>query len=248
MVSSEYKSMRLLYELVPDMVAEPIAWGAYKEEADTYFFVCRFCELSGDIPDTSDFPRLLADMHQRAVSKSGEFGLPLVTYSGRNAQYFPPSKSWEECFSKGLTAIFNKEEEMHGPNEELRMLREAIMNKVIPRLLRPLESDGRTLTPRLVHGDLWDGNASTDLATGKPMIFDAVPLYAHNECECPPASTITTMLEELGTNTQLRADELAPWWAPRHKMTDKYITEYVRHFPEAEPVEDFRDRGLLYRL
>jgi len=39
------------------------------------------------------------------------------------------------------------------------------------------------LVPSLVHGDLWDGNASADVETGRPMIFDATPLYAHKECE-----------------------------------------------------------------
>lgn len=60
------------------------------------------------------------------------------------------------------------------------------MTKIIPRLLRPLESEGRTLTPCIVHGDLWDGNASVDVNTGHPMIFDGTPLYAHNECKLSP--------------------------------------------------------------
>lgn len=58
-----------------------------------------------------------------------------------------------------------------------------MLEKVVPRLLRPLEEDGRTVVPRLCHGDLWDGNVSVDVNTGRPIIFDAIPLYAHNECE-----------------------------------------------------------------
>jgi protein-ribulosamine 3-kinase len=175
--------MKKLHGIMPEMVAEPLAWGAYTEESDTYFFVCRFCELSEDIPDVSDFPALVAEMHKRGVSETGELGHPYITYSGRNPQFFPPSKSWEECFSKGLMAEFELEEGTHGPDEEMRRLRDGIMTKVIPRLLRPLETEDRTLVPRLVHGDLWDGNASLDVSTGHPMIFDAVPLYAHNECK-----------------------------------------------------------------
>lgn len=182
MVSAEYESMKVLHKVIPEMVAEPIAWGAY-DEPDIYFFVCRFVELSEDIPEVSDFPALLAEMHKRGVSPTGEFGFPITTYSGRNPQYFPPSNTWEECFTKGLTGEFNLEEGTHGPDEEMRRLRQDFMTKVVPRLLRPLETEGRTLVPRLVHGDLWDGNASVDVSNGHPMIFDAVPLYAHNECK-----------------------------------------------------------------
>lgn len=224
MASSEYLSMKALYGIMPEIVAEPIAWGSYVEEPDTYFFLCRFCEMSGEIPDLHEFPKLIAEMHKRGVSPTGQFGMPLVTYSGRNPLYFPPSDSWEECFSRGLEMIFDMEEETHGPDEELQELREGVMTTVIPRLLRPLQSQGRTLAPCLVHGDLWDGNASVDVSTGSPRIFDGVCFYAHNEYE------------------------LAPWWAPRHEMTDEYIAEYVKHFPVSGPAEDFKYRGLLYRL
>ena len=74
------------------------------------------------------------------------------------------------------------EEESQGYNEEMRRLSNAIMTKVIPRLLRPLETEGRQIQPRLVHGDLWDGNTSTDVETDSPIIFDAAAFYAHNEC------------------------------------------------------------------
>lgn len=225
MVASEYKSMKALYEIAPELVAEPIAWGAYTAEPETYFFVCRFCALSGAVPSQDgDFPALLAELHRRGVSPTGKFGMPYVTYSGRNPQFFPPSDSWEDCFARGLEVVFAVEEETHGPDEELCAPRDGIMRKVIPRLLRPLETTGRSLMPRLVHEDLWDGNASVDLSSGAPRIFDGVCFYAHNEYE------------------------LGPWWAPRHKMTDKYVAEYVKHFPVSEPVEDFSDRGLLYRL
>ncbi|KAK6829586.1 fructosamine/ketosamine-3-kinase [Apiospora arundinis] len=224
MVSSEYEAMKALYNVMPEIVAEPIAWGTYKEESDIWFYVCRYCELSDDIPDLSDFPALLAEMHRRGASKKGEFGLDLLTYGGRNPHYFPPTNSWEETFSKGLQRTFDMEEETQGPDEEMHRLRDGLMTKVIPRLLRPLETEGRTLTPTLVHGDIWDGNASVDVNTGLPIIFDATPLYAHNEYE------------------------MAPWWAPRHKMTGAYIAEYIKHYPVSEPAEDFKDRGALYGL
>ena len=65
----------------------------------------------------------------------------------------------------------------------MQQLSERLISKVIPRLLRPLETGGRQIQPRLVHGDLWDGNTSTDIATDMPVIFDAASFYAHNECK-----------------------------------------------------------------
>ncbi len=187
--------MSLLYSIAPELVAEPLAWGAYTETPDTYFFVCRFHKLSNGIPDAQAFPQLIADFHRRAVSPTGEFGFPITMYGGRNPQTFPLSKTWEECFSRGLANLFDLEEQTHGPDEEMRQLREKLMAKVIPRLLRPLETGGRTLIPTLVHGDLWDGNASIDVATGRPFIFDATPFYAHNECELLPPGFPRAMAE-----------------------------------------------------
>ena len=74
------------------------------------------------------------------------------------------------------------EEDCHGRCEELEQLRGPMFEKVIPRLLRRLETGGRKLEPSLVHGDLYYGNASTDLVANKPIIFDACCFYAHNEC------------------------------------------------------------------
>ena len=43
-----------------------------------------------------------------------------------------------------------------------------VTSKVIPRLLRPLETGGRQIKPSLVHGDLYSGNVSVDAVTGGP--------------------------------------------------------------------------------
>ncbi|KAL2016771.1 hypothetical protein VTK56DRAFT_2984 [Thermocarpiscus australiensis] len=169
MVSAEYRAMTLLHRVMPEMVAKPLAWGPYTERPDTYFFLCRFHELS-KIPKASgdgeprdqqlagDFRRrfvsLVAEFHRRGKSETGEFGFAITMYGGRNPQTFPLAKSWEECFSRGLNKIFGKEEETQRPDEEMRQLRGGLMTKMIPRLLRPLETEGRTLTPTLVHGDL----------------------------------------------------------------------------------------------
>ncbi|KAL2016772.1 hypothetical protein VTK56DRAFT_2985 [Thermocarpiscus australiensis] len=55
------------------------------------------------------------------------------------------------------------------------------------------------------------------------MVFDATPLYAHNEYE------------------------LGPWWPARHTMRD-YIDDYRKHHKPSEPSEDFESRVALYAL
>ena len=89
--------------------------------------------------------------------------------------------TWELFFSRYISRIFDLEKELQGPDPKVQELTKQILEKVIPRLLRPLETGGRTIQPRLIHGDLWDGNTSTNKATNKPIIFDSGCIYAHNE-------------------------------------------------------------------
>ena len=65
----------------------------------------------------------------------------------------------------------------------MQALHTAMLEKVIPRLLRPLETNGQSIKPCFVHGDLWDGNATINMANDQAIVFDAIALYAHNECK-----------------------------------------------------------------
>ncbi|KAK8030711.1 hypothetical protein PG990_000445 [Apiospora arundinis] len=113
---------------------------------------------------------------------------------------------------------------LNGPDKELAELRRTVTERIVPRLLRPMESGGRRVVPRLIHGDLWEGNAGTDRATAIPKIFDACSWYARNEFE------------------------MAPWRPVRQKMGKPYVEAYIQHFPPAEPIEDFDGRNALYAL
>jgi Fructosamine kinase. len=57
-----------------------------------------------------------------------------------------------------------------------------VLDKVIPRLLKPLQINGRTIKPCLVHGDM-DENTVTDTKTKQTFIFDTGSFYAYNEYE-----------------------------------------------------------------
>ena len=89
---------------------------------------------------------------------------------------------------------------------ELETLQSDMVTKVIPRLLRPLEVDGRSVKPSLVHGDLWCGNTAVDTETGLPLVYDPSSFYAHNECG---HETFVTFQNNLVTHFR-RAWQLAP--------------------------------------
>ncbi|KAF1979803.1 hypothetical protein BU23DRAFT_586354 [Bimuria novae-zelandiae CBS 107.79] len=150
-----------------------IIWGSYANEPNTYFFLCEFHKMTGDVPDVLKFPGMLAQMHKTGVSPSGRFGFPDTT----------ECDTWEESFSRGIRFFSELEKKAQGYEEEMVRLRQIILETVMPQLLRPFETEGRTVVPCLIHGDLWDGNTSVDAVTGNPVIFDACASYVHQECK-----------------------------------------------------------------
>ncbi len=98
-------------------------------------------------------------------------------------QYTAWTDSWEAFFTVSMERLMLVIEEAQGPDLELKDLLEQVIDLVIPRLLRPLETGGRQIVPRLIHGNLYSGNVSVEVSTGVPILYDATCLYAHNECE-----------------------------------------------------------------
>ena len=182
MVQGEFESMTAIYNLIPDYVPKPIGWGTYETISDTHFFLCEFEDIDQELPDVRKFTECLGTLHQNSVSPTGEFGFHVTTYNGNLSQHTEWSDSWETFFAKSMRHALTHELSARGPNEDIEILSPVIFDKVIPRLLRPLESEGRYVKPCLVHGDLWYGNTGKNATTGNPIIFDACSFYAHNEC------------------------------------------------------------------
>lgn len=182
MMHSEFESMRAIYALTPDFAPKPIAWGTYESTPDSHFFLCEFREMTDTMPDPTAFASRLARLHQTSKSPNGKFGFHVTTYSGNLPQMTAWDSSWEGFFSKNLKFALDREAEAKGHDAEFDELVPAIFDKVIPRLLRPLETEGRSVKPCLVHGDLWYANFGNDVGTKQPVVFDACCFYAHNEC------------------------------------------------------------------
>ena len=241
MMSGEMRSMTKIHSVVPALVPKPLAWGAYADIDNVYFFLCEFRNITDELPDIETFPPLMAELHRNSAPDDGRFGFDTVTFHGNVPIEHGWSDSWEEYFTRTTRSLLNREQEVQGPNSEIMRLSVPFFDKVIPRLLRPLESGGRSIKPSLIHGDLWHGNASMDGDTNEPIIFDAASFYAHNECKSPPIPLQAPAL----TNCEM-ADELGVWRQPWNKIKRAYRTRYYKEFPRSQPEEDFDDRNLLY--
>ena len=181
MVSGEFESMCALHKVMPHLVPTPYAWGTYAADFDIHFFLCEFVEMTDKLPDIRALSALLAELHIKGVNSEGKYGFPVPTVQGTAPQYTEWEDSWETFFSKSIRMVMINEEKSQGSDPEMQKLCRATLEKVVPRLLRPLETGGRSIQPRLVHGDIWDGNVSTNPRTNTPIIFDATSIYGHNE-------------------------------------------------------------------
>lgn len=137
------------------------------------------------MPEPTSFCENLAQLHlsSRPLSPNSQFGFHCRTYNGNLPQENIWSDRWELFFADGLRDVLKIRLKRAGRSLELEALEPALFDKVIPRLLRPLESGGRQIQPSLVHGDLWYGN--TGVVSGdveKSIIYDPSSFWAHNEC------------------------------------------------------------------
>ena len=183
MVSGEFCSMTTLHQVIPDSTPAPIAWGTYASNQNIHFFLCHFVDVIDEVPEVEAFTAKVAELHVNSTSPNDQFGFPVPTYMGEMAQYHEWTESWEDFFTLSMRRLMSAIEEAQGQDQELKDLFEKTMRIVVPRLLRPLETGGRHIKPSLVHGDLYSGNVSVNVETGRPVLYDATCLYAHNECK-----------------------------------------------------------------
>ncbi|OTA55631.1 hypothetical protein K449DRAFT_468794 [Hypoxylon sp. EC38] len=224
MVESEYESMKAIYDVLPTFAPKPIAHGSYQTIPNTHFFLCEFREILNDMPDPHKFAAKLAELHQKSESPTGKFGFHLSTSSGNLPQWTEWDDSWETIFTKNLRMALDFEIKAKGYDAEFDILIPAIFDRVIPRLLRPLESDGRSVKPSLVHGDLWYANSGVDMDTDNPLFFDACCFYAHNEYE------------------------FGQWRPICNRFGAEYIKAYHDYVKISAPEEDYDGRLDLYKL
>lgn len=214
MIEGEYESLKAMHAVSPTFVPEPFACGHYTQDnREMYFLIEEFRLVGEQPPDPARFTAKLAELHKKSVSPTGKFGFHTMTCHGKVAQMTDQwNESWSVVYQQHLGYMVKQDEEQNGLWPEFKVLCDITLQNVIPRLLEPLQSEGRSIKPCLIHGDLWDENTATDMRTGEPFIFDPGSMYAHNEYET------------------------GNWRAIRHRLSNKtYVRGYKRHFPASEP-------------
>ena len=183
MMHGTFESEKMMYSFAPNNVPEPIAWGTYKSSPDTHFYLCAFHKMSDSLPDIQQLGKLVAKIHMDSIGKSpnGKFGFHVTTHLANVPNDNSWSNTWEQWYASAMRRMLQVEKGSHGPDEELETLTTALFEKVIPRLLRPLETQGRSIQPCLIHSDLWPGNIKEDAETDDLMVFDSCAYWGHNE-------------------------------------------------------------------
>jgi protein-ribulosamine 3-kinase len=212
----------------PGLVPEPVGWGTYSMGGLEYhFFLGNYHDLDlTTAPAPVIFAARVAEIHSNGKSPTGMFGFSVPTTIGIMERTVTWDKSWSRSFTLQLKDVIKYDNDTNGPWPELELALNRLFESVIPRLLGVLQSDGRDITPALIHGDLWEQNVGIDMETGDIVIFDPGCTYAHNEME-------------FGT-----------WrcsWA-FHFNSPIYMRMYQRHIEPSEPVDEWDDRNRLYSI
>lgn len=155
------------------------------------------------------------------------FGFPVPTCCGDTPQQNDYRESWAEFYADcRLRFILRQSEKSNGTDGELHQLVEKTASRVVPRLLGNL-NNGKGVTPVVVHGDLWSGNASSgsigDSDQIEEVVYDSSACYAHNEYELG----IMKMFGGFGGS---------------------FLKDYHKLCPKTEPVDEYEDRIALYEL
>ena len=185
-----------------------------------------FVPIDHTLPNPVDLCARIAAMHQKSASpKEGKFGFPAPSYHGQVSQPVMWDSDWSRFFTRLLARLFEFDTQLHGPwNATNEAQFRKLIDRTVPRLLCPLQANGRTLKPCLVHGNLSSDTMGINLETGHPILFGPSPLYAHNEYE------------------------LGSWCRKTGGLSWPYFREYQKLFPPTEPCEEWDDRLRLYSI
>ena len=218
------------------------------EDKAHYYYVSEFVAMR---PPTPSDMQLLA--HQLALfhAKSAEkcdvldqngrpqgrfFGYHTTTHNGKLAQDNTWTTTWEEHFTRNMRRMLNYNEKEGGERSvEAEYLLEALFEKVMPRLLRPMEMYGRRISPSLCHGDVWEGNVGVGEG-GEKLVFDPGCFWGHGECKIFVLGRYTRGRADIRITDDLRT------------LNKKHRDEYLRHVPATYPEDDFEARIMLYHL
>ncbi|CZR48024.1 uncharacterized protein FPRO_12634 [Fusarium proliferatum ET1] len=244
MMRGECEGAKVIFKYTPEGIPRPIAWGTYKSDPNTHFYLCEFMDMIEELPDIRKFSSMLAKLHHESMVDEDapkEFGFHVMTHEGSMYQDISWTPTWEQMYTRRFKSFADQERASQGTSEELDQIVHEFMEKIIPRLLRPLATNGRSIKPVALHADIWYGNIATNADTGGPVYFDPSVFWGHNECK------------SCVSRNRSRADQFYPvdvgnMATPRYRLGRHWMREYHKFFPISAPEEDYEDRNLLYRI
>lgn len=239
MFKGEYESLKAIHNAVPTLCPQPFGHGKFLDIPNKSFLVTAYLETASHSRSCRDtkgmtLAQKLAQLHSTPAPipegyDKPQFGFPVTTCCGDTPQDNTYESSWPEFYAnRRLRFIVNQSKKSNGPDEQLETLVDATCEQVVPRLIGNEHlNNGREITPVVVHGDLWSGNASVGKLPGmtepEDVIFDSSACYAHSEFELG----IMKMFGGFGGG---------------------FLKEYHQLVPRTDPVEEYADRIALYEL
>ncbi|KAJ3574071.1 hypothetical protein NPX13_g4485 [Xylaria arbuscula] len=221
MVRGEFESQKELQKYIPDNVVVPVAYGTLELDPSSSFLLTAFRNFIEETVSPEKSAEVLSRLHKRSHSPTGKFGFHVTTFNGVVPLINDWCDTWEEYFARQLRADIQWLHSVRGPDPMFDDVAERFFEKVIPRLLRPLQSNGRSIKPTLVHGDIWPDNVQVEKDRQHVILYDSCCCYGHNE----------PMMRE-----------------PRYAFGDDHVMKYRDLIQPSEPIEDFGDRNWIYAM
>ncbi|KAI9924565.1 hypothetical protein ASPWEDRAFT_111941 [Aspergillus wentii DTO 134E9] len=246
MFRGEYESLNAIATSVPGFCPRALAWGPLEEgNGKSFFLATEFLDLGvGGNRTGQSLAQRLGQLHSTPAPSDPQtgkrrFGFPVPTFCGDTKQPNKFHDSWADFYAnERLLTILETSEQRNGKDGALRDLVEKTTRTVVPALLGDghlgydRNGNGEGITPVVIHGDLWSGNADQGKIVGSgrkedeqvgEVVYDPSAVYGHSEFELG----IMNMFGGFGSS---------------------FFSAYHKVVPKTEPVEEYEDRVRLYEL
>lgn len=168
-----------------------------------YFIVCDFVHSSPNLPSPAGLSMQLARIHQ-VSEPTDKFGCDEPRYQAGICLAPARYSRWVDCFRSMIIAFLNQDLAVNEKWPAYEAAFEVLICRTIPRLLLPLQNNGRRILPTLVHGNLSAKHIRIRFSDGMPVLFSPYAMYAHQEYELGATRLAIGGLDEAFINQHLR--------------------------------------------
>ncbi|KAK8130789.1 hypothetical protein PG999_003169 [Apiospora kogelbergensis] len=228
MALGEYESQKELQKYLPDNVIVPTAQGQCQLDSSASFFLARFRDLDEKVAQPSQLVEVLERLHRLSTSPNGKFGFHVATFNGWAPLVNEWCDTWEEYFTRQSRSDIAWMSSIRGPDAEFDVVVKEFFDKVVPRLLRPLQTGAEISSRR------WC------------MAMCGLGIYRSTW----PSSGLFSLIHAaaMGITSLGWPVDLAMMREPRYQFTSEHVNKYKEVVGPSEPVEDFDDRNALYAM